>query len=46
MSGDVAIGQAQVQFGEQTIAYSLTYAKRKTLSVTARPRPQRGGACA
>src|SRR5688572_18680310 len=37
MTGDVAVGQAQVQFGEQTIHYSVTYAKRKTLGVTVHP---------
>ncbi len=37
MRQDVVVGQAQIQFGEQMIAYSVTYAKRKTLGITVLP---------
>jgi predicted metal-dependent hydrolase len=37
MSEDGVVGQEQVQFGEQAISYSVTYAKRKTLGITVHP---------
>lgn len=37
MNSDVRVGAEQVQFGEQTICYSVTYAKRKTLGITVHP---------
>src|SRR5688500_51318 len=37
MSEDAVVGPAQVQFGEQVISYSVTYAKRKTLGITVHP---------
>jgi hypothetical protein len=37
MRGEIAAVQGQVQFGEQTIRYAVTYAKRKTLGITVHP---------